>query len=134
MEREEFSGEIILLDTMGELERMYSIGTVIFVGRSLVPGGGHNILEPAAFGKPVIFGPHMENFREIAQVMKAEGGGIEVRNPKELFEVAERLLKDRSYYARVSRAAFRAIQSNQGAVEKTLQILGKYLGSEREEE
>lgn len=124
------SGDVILLDTMGELERIYSIGTVIFVGKSLVPGGGQNILEPAAFGKPVIFGPHMENFREIAMVMKAEGGGIEVRSQKELFEAAERLLMDRSEYSRASQAAIRAIQNNQGAIQKTLQVFEKYLYQE----
>ncbi len=122
-----FSGEVILLDTMGELAKIYSIGTLIFVGKSLVSGGGQNILEPAAFGKPVIFGPHMENFREIASLMKREGGGIEIRSQKELFEAAQRLLTDRSYYTRASRAALRAIQNNQGAVQKTLQILVKYL-------
>jgi len=130
MPREGFKGEVILLDTMGELERIYSIGDVIFVGRSLVPGGGQNILEPAAFGKPVLFGPHMENFREIARIMKAEGGGIEIRNQKELFDQAQRLLTDRSYYTRVSRAAFRAIEKNQGAIQKTLELLEKYLEPE----
>jgi len=125
-----FSGEVILLDTMGELARIYSIGTVIFVGKSLVPGGGQNILEPAAFGKPVIFGPHMENFREIASVMKREGAGIEIRSEKELSEAAQRLLTDRSYYTRASRAALRTIQNNQGAIQKTLQIFGRYLEGE----
>lgn len=124
---EGFSGEIIVLDTMGELESVYSIGSVVFVGGSLVPVGGHNILEPAAFGKPVLFGPHMENFREIARIIKAEGGGIEVRNQRELLEQIQRLLLDRSYHTRVSGAAFRTIQNNQGALRRTLQILERYL-------
>lgn len=124
---EGFSGEIIVLDTMGELESVYSIGSVVFVGGSLVPVGGHNILEPAAYGKPVLFGPHMENFREIARIIKAEGGGIEVRNQRELLEQIQRLLLDRSYHTRVSGAAFRTIQNNQGALRRTLQILERYL-------
>jgi 3-deoxy-D-manno-octulosonic-acid transferase len=128
MSGEVFSREVVLLDTMGELEKVYSIGTIIFVGRSLVPGGGHNILEPAAFGKPVIFGPHMENFREIAEIMKAEGGGIEVRSQTDLIEHAKSLIMDRSYYARVSQGALRAIQKNRGAIENTLNVMGKYLG------
>jgi 3-deoxy-D-manno-octulosonic-acid transferase len=119
--------EVILLDTMGELSRVYSIGTVIFVGKSLVPGGGHNILEPAAFGKPVMFGPHMENFREIASVMKAEGGGIEINSEEEFFSRAQGLLSDPSLYDRVSKAALRAIQKNQGALKKTFDLLEKYL-------
>jgi 3-deoxy-D-manno-octulosonic-acid transferase len=122
-----FSGDIILLDTMGELERIYQIATVAFVGGSLVPVGGHNILEPAAFGKPVIFGPHMENFREVVRMMKAEGGGIEVHDEDELLEQSRRLLTDRSHYAGVSKAAFGTIQRNQGAAEKTLRLFEKYL-------
>jgi 3-deoxy-D-manno-octulosonic-acid transferase len=125
-----FSGDVILLDTMGELERTYSVGSVIFVGGSLVPVGGHNILEPAAWGKPVAFGPHMENFREIASVMKDEGGGIEVQGHTDLFGAAQRFLTDRSYFDQASRAALRAIENNQGAVEKTLQILETYLERE----
>jgi 3-deoxy-D-manno-octulosonic-acid transferase len=119
--------EIVLLDTMGELDRIYSIGTVVFVGGSLVPVGGHNILEPAAFGKPVIFGPHMQNFREVAGIMKAEGGGIEVRNPEDLLDQAQRLLTDRSYHSQVSRAALQAIQKNQGATQRTLRIIERCL-------
>jgi len=126
---EGLSGDVVLLDTMGELEKVYSISKIVFVGRSLVPGGGHNILEPAALGKPVLFGPHMENFREVAAIMKAAGGGIEVRTEKELLEQAQRLLIDRSYYSRISQAAVRVIQKNQGAIQNTLEIIGKYLVS-----
>jgi len=128
--KDAFSAEIILLDTIGELERIYTVGTVIFVGGSLVPVGGHNILEPAASAKPVIFGRHMENFREVARIIKAEGGGIEVHDQKEFFDQAQRLLTDRSYHSRVSRSALRAIQENQGAIQKTLRIVEKYLGWE----
>jgi len=119
--------DAVLLDTMGELGRIYGIGDVVFVGGSLVPVGGHNILEPAAFGKPVLFGPHMENFREVARIIKAEGGGIEIRDQGQLFEETHRLLTDRSYYRRVGRAALRTIRNNQGASQKTLEIFEKYL-------
>jgi 3-deoxy-D-manno-octulosonic-acid transferase len=120
-------GEVILLDTIGELERLYTIGTVVFVGGSLVPVGGHNILEPVAFGKPVLFGPHMENFRDIVRIVKAEEGGVEVRDRQALFEQAQRLLVDRPYYHRVSRAARRTVQNNQGAIQKTIDLLERYL-------
>lgn len=122
-----FSGDVILLDTMGELERIYGIGGLTFVGGSLVPVGGHNILEPAAFGKPVVYGPHMENFREVVRIIEAEGAGVQVHDARELFEHARKILADRSYYDCMSRAAIRAIQKNQGAIEKTLHILKKYL-------
>ena len=124
---EGFTGEVILLDTMGELESIYGIGDLTFVGGSLVPVGGHNILEPAAFGKPVMYGPHMENFREVARRIEAEGAGVQVRDGRELFEQAQRLLTDRFYYGCMSHAAIRAIQRNQGALEKTLRIFAKYL-------
>jgi len=124
---EGFTGDVILLDTMGELDGMYGIGDLIFVGGSLVPVGGHNILEPAAFGKPVMYGPHMENFREVARRIEAEGAGVQVRDGRELLEQAQRLLTDRTHYGRMSRAAIRAIQRNQGALEKTLRILAAYL-------
>jgi hypothetical protein len=59
--------DVVLLDTIGELAQLYQVATVVFVGGSLVDTGGHNILEPAVFGKPIVFGPHMQNFAEIAQ-------------------------------------------------------------------
>jgi 3-deoxy-D-manno-octulosonic-acid transferase len=122
-----FSGDVILLDTMGELEGIYGIGHLTFVGGSLVPVGGHNILEPAAFGKPVMYGFHMENFREVARIIEAEGAGLQVRDARELVEHARKLLTDRSCYERMSLAAIQAIQKNQGATKKTLHILRTYL-------
>ncbi len=67
--------DIIVVDTIGELATIYQIGTVVFVGGSLVATGGHNVLEPAVFGKPIVFGPHMENFLEIAEAFVSSGRG-----------------------------------------------------------
>src|SRR4030095_15811921 len=67
------NGEVVLLDTLGELVQVYPLATVVFVGGSLVPTGGHNILEPAVAGKAVIVGPYMQNFQEIAQKFRCEG-------------------------------------------------------------
>ena len=64
-------GEVLLLDTLGELAQVYALASVVFVGGSLVPSGGHNILEPAVAGKAVVVGPHMENFQEIADQFRA---------------------------------------------------------------
>ena len=61
------AADVVVLDTIGELARLYQLATVVFVGGSLVDAGGHNILEPAMFGKPIVFGPHMPNFAEIAE-------------------------------------------------------------------
>lgn len=83
---------VVVLDTMGELARVYAIATITFVGNSLVPGGGHNILQPAAQGKPVVFGPHMQNQRDIAAICLREGVAFQVSGLEELVETTERLL------------------------------------------
>src|SRR5207247_1145730 len=71
--------DVIVLDSIGELAQLYQVATVVFVGGSLADHGGHNILEPAIFGKPVMFGPHMQNFREIAEAFLVNGAAIQVR-------------------------------------------------------
>src|SRR5205814_1615515 len=65
--------DAVVLDTIGELAQLYQIATVVFVGGSLVPAGGHNILEPALYGKPIVFGPYMQNFGEIAEAFLGDG-------------------------------------------------------------
>ena len=83
---------VVLLDTIGELSQVFSIGTVVFMGGSLVPQGGHNILQPLAQGKPVIFGPHMHNFRDITDIVIREEAAISINNLPELVEAADALL------------------------------------------
>ena len=78
------SGEVLLVDTIGELMRFYTISDLVFVGGSMVPVGGHNILEPASLSKPVLFGPHMSNFREITAMILKFGGGVQVADGREL--------------------------------------------------
>ena len=76
--------DAVILDTIGELAQLYQIATAVFVGGSLVPAGGHNILEPAVYGKPIVFGPHMENFNEIAETFLANGAAVQVQSEREL--------------------------------------------------
>ncbi len=83
---------VAILDTMGELARVYAVATLTFVGNSLVPGGGHNVLQPAAQGKPVLFGPHMQNQRDIAAICLREGVAFKVAGLDALVETADRLL------------------------------------------
>ena len=78
--------DVVVLDTFGELAQVYQIATVVFVGGSLADYGGHNILEPAVFGKPIVFGPHMHNFREIAEAFLANGAAVQVQTERELEE------------------------------------------------
>jgi 3-deoxy-D-manno-octulosonic-acid transferase len=84
---------VAILDTMGELARVYAIATVTFVGNSLTPGGGQNILQPVAQGKAVLFGPHMQNFRDIAAICLREGVAFKVSGLDALVETADRLLE-----------------------------------------
>ncbi len=83
---------VVLLDTIGELSRVFSISTFVFMGGSLVPRGGHNILQPMAQGKPVIFGPHMHNFRDVTDIVLREKAAICITDLNELVQASERLL------------------------------------------
>lgn len=124
----EKSIDVFLLDTLGELRCFYAASDVAFVGGSLVPIGGHNVLEPAVAGLPVLFGPHHFNFVEIGSKLKASGGGIEVQNAEELAFWVERLLNDRALRNEMGRNGKRFVSSNQGAVRRALELLGSVMG------
>jgi 3-deoxy-D-manno-octulosonic-acid transferase len=96
--------EVVVLDTIGELAQVYQIGTAVFVGGSLVDSGGHNILEPAVFGKPIVFGPHMQNFKEIAEAFVTNEAGIQVSTARELEDALLALLTDPVRRARLGAA------------------------------
>jgi 3-deoxy-D-manno-octulosonic-acid transferase len=119
---------VVLLDTIGELFKTYSMGTVVFIGGSLVPVGGHNVLEPAVFGKPVIFGRHMHNFREIARMLCQKQAGIQVAGPEQFTAEALRLFEDPAACEEIGRNAFRVIQENIGAVQRSVAVLEDELG------
>lgn len=122
--------DIVLLDTIGELATVYQLGTVVFVGGSLVPTGGHNILEPAVFGKPIVFGPHMQNFAEIADAFLANSAGVQVRSEGELDEALTTLMTDPVRRARLGAAARALVEANRGAKDKTLAVLAELLPQE----
>lgn len=115
--------EVVILDTIGELADLYEAATVVFVGGSLVDKGGHNILEPAAHGKPVIFGPHMENFSEIAAAFLSAGAAIQVRDSLELENTLLRLLDMPAERERLGTAARAVLESNRGARERTFEVI-----------
>jgi 3-deoxy-D-manno-octulosonic-acid transferase len=112
--------DAVILDTIGELAELYQIGTIVFVGGSLVPGGGHNILEPAVFGRPIVFGPHMENFAEIADAFLANGAAVQVRSVRELDEAVVGLNGDPVRRARLGAAARALVEANRGAKDRTV--------------
>ena len=112
--------EVIVLDSIGELAQLYQLATAVFVGGSLADHGGHNILEPAIFGKPIVFGPHMQNFREIADAFVANGAAVQVQSERELEDTLLALLTDPVRRARLGAAARALVEANRGAKEKTL--------------
>src|SRR5206468_3768018 len=107
--------DIVVLDTIGELAQLYQVATAVFVGGSLVDQGGHNILEPAICGKPVMFGPHMQNFKEIAGAFLANDAAVQVRSEAELEDVLLTLVTDPVRRARLGAAARALVEANRGA-------------------
>ncbi|MBC7327771.1 DUF374 domain-containing protein [bacterium] len=106
---------VILIDTVGELSTLYGLSTIAFVGGSLVPKGGHNILEPLVWGKPTLFGQYMNNFRDIAELALEEGVGIQVKNEKELGEKLKLLLISPHLQEEIRQKAEALINRMQGA-------------------
>jgi 3-deoxy-D-manno-octulosonic-acid transferase len=119
--------DAVVLDTIGELAQLYQVATAVFVGGSLVAAGGHNILEPAVYGKPILFGPHMENFREIADTFLANGAAIQVRTGRELEEQVTALMGDPVRRARLGAAARALVEANRGAKDRTLAVIADLL-------
>lgn len=111
----ENEADVILLDTIGELSRLYRLASVAFVGGSLVPSGGHNPIEPAAAGVPVAFGPHMNNFRDITAALVRTGAGVTVQNPDELERFVAETVENEGLHRRRSLAAIETVEANRGA-------------------
>jgi 3-deoxy-D-manno-octulosonic-acid transferase len=122
--------QVVILDTIGELAQLFQIATAVFVGGSLVDAGGHNILEPAVFGKPIVFGPHMENFAEIAQTFLDNGAAVQIREKQELEPVLIGLLGDPVRRASLGAAARALVAANRGARVKSLAVLSELLPRE----
>jgi 3-deoxy-D-manno-octulosonic-acid transferase len=115
--------EVLLLDSVGELASTFRHASVVFVGGSLVSRGGHNILEPAAFSKPTIFGPHMENFREIRDMFIEENAAVEVQNAAELAAAVGKFLADPAFSEKLGARARQLVERNTGATERVLAYL-----------
>jgi 3-deoxy-D-manno-octulosonic-acid transferase len=118
---------VLLLDSLGELKLFYAASDLAFVGGSLVPKGGHNVLEPAAAGIPVLFGPHMFNFAEIVHHLRLNGGGIEVTNLQELATRIAELLKHSDRRMEIGTKARDFVAVNGGALDRTLELLAEWL-------
>ncbi len=123
------SYQVLILDTLGELARLYGLARVSFVGGSLLSFGGHNLLEPASFGCPVFFGPHTENFVQMAEDLAQSGGGKRVHNATELFEMIRALMVNPELAQEMGDNAERFVLKNRGAIERVMRQIGHLLPS-----
>ena len=119
---------LFILNTVGELGRIYGLADVAFVGGSLTPFGGHNLLEPASFGIPVVFGPHTFNFHDMSRLMLDSGGGKRVNDETELLRAMEELLEQEDKRAEMGKCAKAFVEQNQGALDRVMKILEPHIG------
>jgi len=119
--------DVVILDTIGELAHLFQVATVVFVGGSLVDHGGHNILEPAVHGKPIVFGPHMQNFAEIADTFLRNQAAVQVTDTADLAATVVRLIGDSVERARLGAAARALVEANRGAKPRTLEAIAAVL-------
>jgi len=122
--------QILILDTLGELKRIYGLADLAFVGGSLVDQGGHNPLEPAVHGKPVLFGPYMSDFHEISQALQEAGAARVVENQQQLQQTTKQLLADPKVRQQMGEQAAALVQLHQGATKDHISLIRKMLGEQ----
>jgi 3-deoxy-D-manno-octulosonic-acid transferase len=120
-------GEVLLVDVVGELTGLYASSDLVFVGGSLVPTGGHNLLEPASLGLASVFGPHMANFREIAALVLQYGAGIQIEGPEELSETLQTLISSIELRKVLGRNGLKMMRDKGGATGRHMEIIASYL-------
>lgn len=120
--------EVILLDTIGELQSVFSKADVAFVGGSLLPFGGHNILEPAYWGRPIIFGPHMNNF-PMAEEFLRRFAAIRVTDSEDVVKTVTELLRNKEKALQMGRNAVAIVEENRGAVKKAVDLIRRIIGT-----
>jgi 3-deoxy-D-manno-octulosonic-acid transferase len=120
------SFDVLLVDTIGLLGKLYALADIAIVGGSLGPFGGHNPLEPAAWSKPILFGSDMNDFRQIAQMLLAAGGAIQVTDAERLTPIMKKLLNDRQWSRDLGANAHLVFKRNQGTVAKTVAVISDY--------
>ncbi len=123
------AGDILLIDTMGELLQFYAMADFVFVGGSMVSVGGHNVLEAALVHKPVLFGPHMENFKEISTLLLNAGGGLQVKDRHDLLAMARQMLENPQMRLSMGAKGHALIEEHTGATEKTLAVVRSIMES-----
>lgn len=119
---------VVVIDRIGMLRKLYALADVTFVGGSLVKAGGHNPLEPASVGKPILFGPHTDDFRLIYRNLEAAGAAIRVGDADQLAEKVGQLMLNKEESGRVGRCAYGVFVQHRGAVERTLAVVENFAG------
>jgi 3-deoxy-D-manno-octulosonic-acid transferase len=119
--------QVLVVDTMGELPLFYGTADIAFVGGSLVPRGGHNLLEPAALGRPVVIGPHYFNFNEISRQFLAANAAIEINSSESLAETVIALFRSPQKRADMGQAGQQLIQHSQGAGQRLLNLIKRHI-------
>jgi 3-deoxy-D-manno-octulosonic-acid transferase len=119
--------DVIFLDTLGDLPVFYALAHIAFVGGSLVDAGGHNLVEPARFRKPILFGPYMTNCADLADEMKRRGAGIEVSSREDLIGAISELLADQTKAGQMGELAYNVVQGDQGVMKRSMELVSRYL-------
>ncbi len=115
---------VLLVNTTGDLMGLFAVSDIVFMGKSLCGvKGGHNIIEPAIFGKPVIFGSNMDNFRQVAKIFRDNKAAVEVENEQEFCRNLRRLLGDPAERERLGKISREVVEKNRGAINKTIELL-----------
>jgi 3-deoxy-D-manno-octulosonic-acid transferase len=117
------AGEVMIVDTLGEMLTLYALADLVFVGGSLVNIGGHNVLEAALLKKPVLYGSYMQNFKEIARLVRAAHAGLQVKDSDDLYRQMRILLENPDEARRIGENGYHLLEENRGATQKTLEVI-----------
>jgi 3-deoxy-D-manno-octulosonic-acid transferase len=121
------AGEVMIVDTLGEMLTLYALADLVFVGGSLVNIGGHNVLEAALLKKPVLYGSYMQNFKEIARLVRAAHAGLQVKDSDDLYRQMRILLENPCEAQRIGENGYHLLEENRGATQKTLEVIDQWV-------
>jgi len=121
--KNERAAKVIILDTMGELAQVYSAATLVFCGGSLVNIGGHNPLEAAAWGKPIIYGPYMQNVADVREMLEPQGAGFTVNSAQEITKIVRHFLDNPAEYEKAAQMAKKVVTQCQGAAQRQAKLV-----------
>ncbi len=118
-------GEVLIVDTLGEMLKLYAMADLVFVGGSLVNVGGHNVLEACLLKKPVLFGSYMQNFKEIARLVRVAHAGLQVKDADDLYRQMRILIENPGEALRIGENGYHLLESNRGATQRTIEEIGR---------